>query len=272
MRSIKGSRLRSLIAVVATVAFCGVALADPPPRTFEGAKQVIVPLGHQVVKDAVDLGTAPIRWRGHQWLRFGEGVGIVLVAYAFDNQIVTFVSHQQNHILNRYLTDVTHLGGGYGIDVAAIMAGAGFFTRDEQMMDAGIDALESSAAAAGIVTPIGKRLVGRARPNRGLGSHSFNPFNSGFQSFPSGHATNAFAIASAIATRYDDSHWVPAVAYTLATSVAIARVHSRVHFASDVLAGGMIGHAIAKSIVANHRHAKVAFIPTGEGFRVDIRF
>ena len=230
------------------------------------------PLAHQVVKDAKDIATAPVRWRGHQWLRFAEGTAVVLGAYAVDDEIVRFVSRQQNPALNQYLRGVTHLGGGYGFDVAGLLAVAGYFRHDDQMMGAGVDAFESSIAAAGIVTPAIKTVVGRARPIKELGKHSFKPFNTNFDSFPSGHSTNAFAIASAIATRYDDNRYIPAIAYGLATSVAIARVHDRVHFASDVLAGGMIGHAIAKSITMNHVRARVAVMPTGKGIAARIRF
>jgi len=236
--------MRKLVAALLLI-FAFAGYADSFPR--------------QVVKDAKDLGTAPFRWRRHEWTRFGEGVAIVLGAYAVDNQVVRFVSRQQDPALNTYLRDVTHLGGGYGLDVAAILAAGGWLGHNDKMMDAGVDALESSVAAAGVVTPVIKTLAGRARPIHNLGKHSFHPFDKTYQSFPSGHATNAFAIASAIATRYDDNRYIPAIAYTLATSVAIARVHDRVHFASDVLAGGMIGHAIAKSITMNHKRVHVAF-------------
>src|SRR5579859_4833250 len=245
-------------------------LADPAPRPTPAA--ILRPFAHQVVRDAKDLATAPLRWRRHEWTRFAEGSAIVLAAYTADDQIVRFVSRQQNHALNDYLRAVTHLGGGYGLDVAAILAAGGYFKNDETMMDAGLDGLESSFAAAGIVTPVIKTVVGRARPIHELGKHSFHPFDKTYQSFPSGHATNAFAIATAIATRYEDNRYVPAIAYSLATSVAIARVHSRVHFASDVLAGAMIGHAIAKSITLNHRRARVAFMPTVNGFTARITF
>ena len=246
--------------------------ADDAPPPAKRVVDAVKPFARQVVIDAEDVGTAPLRWHGHEWRRFGEGAAIVLGAYLADDQIVKFVSRQQNHVLNRYLSGVTHLGGGYGIDVAALLAVGGFAARDERMMDAGVDALESSFFAGGFVTPVIKRVAGRARPIHELGKHSFHPLDSTYQSFPSGHATNAFAIASAIATRYQDNRYVPAIAYTLATSVAIARVHDRVHFASDVLVGGMIGHAIARSIVANHRRAHVAVIPTGNGIVADIRF
>lgn len=220
----------------------------------------VKPLAHQIVKDAEDLATAPVRWRHRQWLRFAEGTGAVLAAYAADDQIVRLVSRRQNHLLNNYLGNVTHLGGGYGVDLTALLAVAGYIRGDERMADAGVEAFESSIAAAGIVTPVIKDAVGRARPIYALGKHSFHPLNSAYQSFPSGHATNAFAIASAIATRYDDSRFVPAIAYGLATSVAVARVHDRVHFASDVIAGALIGRAIAKSIVWNHRRARVTIM------------
>lgn len=254
------------------MAIGGAAHAADVPLELKRAADAVKPFAKQVVYDAKDIGTAPLRWREHEWTRFGEGAAIVLGAYAADNQIVKFVSRQQNHVLNQYLSGVTHLGGGYGLDVAALLAVGGYATSDQRMMDAGIDALESSFFAAGVVTPVIKRVAGRARPIYDLGKHSFHPFDSAYQSFPSGHATNAFAICSAIAARYDDNAYVPAIAYTIATSVAIARVHDRVHFASDVIAGGLIGHAIAKSVVANHRRAHIALIPTGNGVVADIRF
>jgi hypothetical protein len=256
----------------AAVALLYVAAAVPLQAGDDARAEALKPLPRQIVKDARDLATAPLQWRGHEWLRFAEGSAVVLAAFAADDQLVRFASRQQNHALDNYLHRVTPLGGGYGLDVAALLAAGGYVAHDERMMDAGIDALEASFAAGGIVTPAIKTLAGRARPNAGLGKHSFHPFNASDQSFPSGHATSAFAIASAIATRYDDSRLVPAIAYGLATSVAAARVHSRVHFASDVLAGGMIGTAIGKSIVWNHRRARVAFVPGRRGLSVRAGF
>ena len=234
--------------------------------------QTIKEFGRQVGRDAKDLGTFPARWKKHEWLRFAEGAGIVLGAYVLDQQIVDAVSRQDGHVLNEYFRFVTHLGGGYGLDLAAVLAGAGYLRHDSTMTSAGVDALESSFAAAGVVTPAIKYVAGRARPIQEEGKHSFHPFDTNYESFPSGHSTNAWAIGTAIATRYQDNRYIPAIAYTLATSVSLARVHDRVHWASDVIAGGMIGHAIAKSITLNHVHAKMVFTPTREGFVARIRF
>jgi membrane-associated phospholipid phosphatase len=47
------------------------------------------------------------------------------------------------------------------------------------------------------------------------------------QSFPSGHATNAFAVAS-VAAGHADGWVVPAVAYSLASGVAVSRMNDNV--------------------------------------------
>jgi undecaprenyl-diphosphatase len=57
-------------------------------------------------------------------------------------------------------------------------------------------------------------------------------------SFPSDHATAAFAIAVAIALRSRRAGWV---ALALATLVAVSRVAVGTHYPSDVLAGAAIG-------------------------------
>ena len=138
------------------------------------------------------------------------------------------------------------------------MIGAGWLTRDQRMLNAGFDAFESSVFSS-FVTKAGKKLARRERPN-----HSDN------QSFPSGHATNAFAIATAIATDYRDKPAVPVIAYAVATSIALARVHENVHFPADVVAGALIGRATAKAITTAHAH--VTIIPVRRGVGVHLSF
>ena len=268
----RASSWLSLFLIVLPAFPAGAQTTPPSLSTSERASADLRPLPHQMVKDAVDLGTAPLHWNRTKWLHLGEGIAVVLAAYTVDNQVTTFVTHQQNRLGNHYLSAMTKLGDGYGLGLMVVMAGGGFFAHDDRMMDAGIDALESAGFAAGIGTPAVKFIVGRARPIFGLGKHTFRPFHASYASFPSGHTTNAFAVATAIANRYDNTRWVPVLVYTLATSVAVARVHDRAHFFSDVIAGGLVGHAIAKSIVLNHKRANVAFIPTRNGAIVDLRF
>jgi membrane-associated phospholipid phosphatase len=51
---------------------------------------------------------------------------------------------------------------------------------------------------------------------------------------------------------------VPTIVYTLASGVSFARMNDHVHFPSDVLAGALIGRAVAKSITWRHKQVHVA--------------
>jgi membrane-associated phospholipid phosphatase len=81
-----------------------------------------------------------------------------------------------------------------------------------------------------------KEAVGRQRPN---GADSL--------SFPSGHASNAFALA-AVAER----HWgwkVGIPAYGLAGAVALSRLQMNAHYLSDVMAGATLGYIVGRTVV-----------------------
>ena len=179
----------------------------------------------------------------------------MLAAHAVDHRLLRD-AQRLGH--DAFFRNVTPLGGGRGEELTFVLIGAGWITRDQRMLNSGVDALESSIFSS-FVTKLGKKIAGRERPN-----HSDN------QSFPSGHATNAFAIATAIATDYRDKPAVPIIAYALATSVAIARVHDNVHFPSDVVAGALIGRATAKAITA--RHAHLTIIPVRRGVVAHLTF
>lgn len=72
-----------------------------------------------------------------------------------------------------------------------------------------------------------KPLVARLRPD---GSDGF--------SFPSGHATIAFACAVVLAKKEPRLRWLW---FTLATLISLSRVYLGKHFPLDVLAGALIG-------------------------------
>jgi undecaprenyl-diphosphatase len=93
-----------------------------------------------------------------------------------------------------------------------------------------------------LFTTIAKRLIGRGRPmhfdDAGLFSFKWNVADWSYQSFPSGHATTAFALAATIG--FISERWFyPALA--LAAAIALSRVTGGVHYPSDVLAGAVVG-------------------------------
>jgi membrane-associated phospholipid phosphatase len=72
-------------------------------------------------------------------------------------------------------------------------------------------------------------------------------------SFPSGHTTAAFAVATVFAHRYRRHRWVPWVAYGAATAVGFSRVTLQSHFPSDVFLGAALGFSISKFVVLRPR-------------------
>ena len=77
--------------------------------------------------------------------------------------------------------------------------------------------------------------------------------NDNGDSFPSGHASTDFAIASIIASEYDN-FIVPPLAYGIATITALNRISHNDHWSTDVFVGSEIGYLAGKTIVASHRN------------------
>ena len=81
-----------------------------------------------------------------------------------------------------------------------------------------------------------KAAVGRERPN---GENN--------QSFPSGHASNAFTIATVTQQHYGWKLGVPA--YLIAGVVGASRIQQDKHYVSDVVAGATLGYIVGRTVV-----------------------
>ena len=114
--------------------------------------------------------------------------------------------------------------------------------RGRRAATVGLSALGVTQAVCNLAL---KPLGTRRRPDRvaqgvPLARHVPLPRSS---SFPSGHSAAAFAFATAVA------HVMPRAGLplrALATVVAYSRVHTGVHFPGDVVAGALIGTALAQ--------------------------
>lgn len=99
-------------------------------------------------------------------------------------------------------------------------------------------------ALSAVATQVIKWLVGRARPDEHLGSHQFDPSKAlslgRFQSFPSGDATTAIALALLLGLYFPRARWI---FYIYAGFVGLSRVVLARHFPSDVLVGYVVGAA-----------------------------
>ncbi len=156
------------------------------------------------------------------------------------DRISKWTSHYTNRAVNLTI-------GGFYL--------SGLVFKDRKCKETAFLCLESLALSEGITISL-KHIVGRTRPFGDKGAFHFDPLKfpppSYSQSFPSGHATTAFAISSVIAEQYK-SWMVKLLAYGSATLIAWGRVNNNVHFVSDVFYGGLIGTAIGRCLVRFHK-------------------
>lgn len=110
--------------------------------------------------------------------------------------------------------------------------------------------LALSEITSGITTYGIKLTVKRNRPFRTLNNVYLTDTSrvAGSYSFPSGHTSSSFAIATSLTLRYPDNAWLIAGSYTYAAIVSLGRMYWGVHYPSDVLAGMLIGAGSAALI------------------------
>jgi membrane-associated phospholipid phosphatase len=145
--------------------------------------------------------------------------------------------------------DVSFGGSIYstaGIATAFYVAGRA--TGNARARETGLLAGEA-LIDAGVVSSVLKNISQRQRPDHDEGQGEF--FESG-HSFPSGHATSAWALATVIANEYRGRRLVQVGAYGAAAAVSMSRYSGRNHFLSDVLVGSAIGYGIGRYVFKTH--------------------
>ncbi|MBS1518269.1 MAG: phosphatase PAP2 family protein [Bacteroidetes bacterium] len=100
------------------------------------------------------------------------------------------------------------------------------------------------------VTQILKSTVKRDRPFRKLNNVYLSDTSSvaGTYSFPSGHSSESFSIATLLTLRYPDKPGLIIGLYSYAAVVSLGRIYWGVHYPSDVLTGMLIGAGSAALI------------------------
>ena len=105
------------------------------------------------------------------------------------------------------------------------------------------------------------------------------PDHSDRRAFPSGHATMAFAGATAMRHEYGHlSPWVTVGGYTLAALTAADRVRLDRHYVHDVLAGAAIGAGMTELVYyINKRYGRarenaLTVVPTPDGLALALTF
>ena len=151
---------------------------------------------------------------------------------------------------------ISYAGSVYGLAAAAgTFYLVGRSKHDARARETGILSAEAMVDSV-IVEGALKGITQRARPADGVERSEF--FDGG-SSFPSGHSTQVWAVATVVANEYQHNRAVQFAAYGIASAVSVARFTVHKHYISDVIAGSALGFGIGKYVYnAHHRDGSVS--------------
>jgi undecaprenyl-diphosphatase len=123
-----------------------------------------------------------------------------------------------------------------------------------------------SVGGAGLIGNLTKYILGRARPKLfdTLGPFDFQlfSFDPDHASFPSGHATNIFALATVLAMLWPRGR---VLLYTVATWIAASRVLIGQHYFTDAVGGAILGTAFPYLVRDRFAARRWLFEPDAQG-------
>ncbi len=236
--------------------------------------------------DTKSVFTNPFKWNaGKIVVAAAITTGtIALIAWG-DRPVQQFFSRNESEFIDKssyYFFDP--LGSGL-ISIPALGAfyAYGAIWKDKRAKETALKGLEAYVITV-VLTNVIKQVAHRHRPYQDLppDPHAWNgPFDwggeygpFGYNSFPSGHSSSVFAVATVVALEYWHTKWVPAVCFGLAGITAIYRLAVNQHWASDVLFGSAIGFAVGSMVYFN-ANKKVQILPvssTGYGVTLIYHF
>jgi len=247
--------LTSYNAVAQGLPANGQARTEPSPEpspeptpvpSHKAPKQFLL----DVLSDQKAIWTTPFHLKGGdaKWIApLGVSTAILL---STDRNTAAELAEGGGHSTRlRWSRNVSQLGTAY--TAGGIAAAFYLYGRSRHNARARETGLLSAEALinTGLVTQALKLVTSRPRP---LADNGRGDFFDGGSSFPSGHSTTAWTLATVVAMEYHDRPLVKWGAYGLATAVSISRYTGRNHFLSDVLVGSALGYGIGRYVYRTH--------------------
>jgi len=166
----------------------------------------------------------------------GAGGGLALAAHPFDDNVhEALVGNDTAETIFKAGEILGELGTLLGS--ASVVYAVGRIKDQPKVSHLGMDLIEALAMSEALTQTL-KYTTRRERPD-----------GSGKNSFPSGHAADTFAFATALERHLNWKYSVPA--YVFSSYVAISRLPANRHWLSDAVFGSAVG-IIAGRTVTSH--------------------
>lgn len=246
-----------LIVILFLSSFQSVIYADEDSRKYKLNEEFL----KSFFGDFKEVVISPKDWGNRDFYKLSAILAAGTLLFTFDREIHDWVEENRSSPSEDISQLISTLGHGafLGSFLTAMYASGEIF-ENYQLRKTALLSLESWMISGALVIGM-KFITGRMRPQKNEDSFTLHPFSfrSRFHSFPSGHASSAFAVATVIADQ-SEKFYVDFFAYNLATLAALSRIHDSKHWASDVLIGAAIGYFVAKKVSALNRNKNDSMI------------
>ncbi len=204
------------------------------------------------ISDIKNILSSPSHWQGSNWIKASLIAGVTVGLYSQDQKIQDWAQENRSAASDSISKFAKPFGDGrYTLPALGAFYLYGHLLGDEKAQRTALLSLKSFVIS-GLFVQVLKFAGHRHRPSSKDPHNTWDgpSFSTSNLSFPSGHASSAFAIATVIASEYRDKAFVPPLAYGIATLTALSRVNDNDHWASDVFFAAVIGYFTAKAVVA----------------------
>lgn len=164
-------------------------------------------------------------------------------AQNWDINTVSRINGWDGKFIRNYNKVISRSEPYIAIGVPVAMAVAGWAKHDKELLKNAVY-VGTSVAGAFAVTYGMKYLCDRRRPYEKYPDRVHPYSTESSPSFPSGHTSSAFALATSLCVKYP-KWYVIAPSALWACSVGVSRMNEGVHYPTDVLAGAAIGAGCA---------------------------
>ena len=235
------------------------------------AFHVVLPAGAQTPQPQPEPDRPPLFTRGDA-VAAGTVTAATLLLSIWDDDIADWIGQpgvKENGFLKTSRSFANRINEStMGVGSLALW-GVARLTKQETLADVSFHIAEAVVVAS-VASQLVRGPLGRARPSVAdtlepgdYNQYIFRPFQGftefGYRAFPSIHTASGFAAAAVLAgeasRRWPDQYkWIAPVAYVIAATPGLARMHLNQHWASDVLMGAFFGTMAGRKVVRyNHQ-------------------
>lgn len=164
--------------------------------------------------------------------------------HTIDTTLFRSINNHHFGPIHRFVNRHDDIVMPFGVVGPIVLGVTGYVQEDHYRMDSGILSLVSTGVTYGLTKTI-KHRIKRERPFlRMYGVRASNIWSADRHSFPSGHTSMAFSLATSLSLRYSNAGTIIPL-YLWAGFVGYSRIYLGLHYPSDVLAGALVGSIVA---------------------------